>query len=914
MATCNEWNDALAAFLFRPEHSGRVVALGLGEGDIAEAGQRAHLDVPAVDNLIEAVKEGRHARHVIGGAVNRFVRWDDDGRSGTPPFIAHLAVFVHAILNADAIAAVSDDRNVHGRICALLGMPSRPLRLDRLAPALDALVDWANSDLDGSSGRITLYRYGKMRYVGVIRGQGLLTANDRDAMTWVFAEEGIPPGTVSPRHSLAAALRSGSNNRLLPRRVGRALEDEGGRELLLQQAGDLQRAWQGDPIGPDPRPPGQPAPLKSVRIMLATRHGMPTAVQIGPVSLRVRDPSGTALEGLDDGGAEFDLPGAGGVTVRAGNRFGWSSILTSRGDGEDVLATSLGWPGGMRMRGGGFSAARPASQRAILEQPSWTGGLVEIDDPAREIRVGGVVVLLADDPEKVRRDFPFVPPVPLWRRVPEVPMWWVRWEANQPLLVGSYLETAYVPPRQGIRLHRWPKSAIVTDHHMEAPLLIEAPSDVLAVADAVGKIQTLAPLPAGRFVLEGVEGDFDLRIPGVTRGRRVRVRDVGLSNPPAVFLDFGGRVAQVGAFGARVSPTLVPVAPVAPAMAPQLACPHVETIDMKGNDQSASAVILGVISVSPGGISWSRLGELIDDLEDAGFPVVSRERHAYALQALGHVEQVVDESGSSNLVAAPPILTPLPEHPGQYVLCGARTRSFLACVKKACEDAGAIFQMRSNNGPAPAVVLITGDTNAVAEAANSASIPVPIEIASAPVPWGLVDSIPSLVAAAWPWTPPAAPGAWTGWHGFWMNRFSNRSRDLPRTNVPPAAAVPTVTQFRSRDQSHSFLVRRDDGILQEAPSPDLGAGRWAALALADETAASIWFDPDRLLLAIRSTPRLPRFVSRAFTLCSGFAARVEEFPGMPRLDIYPEIPEPLIRSLVERLGVPIGHINHVKLP
>ena len=216
------WNDALASHFFNPGMEGRIVYLDVNPNVLSDIRKRLE---PAAGDFINAVKIGppwAYRRGVCQQALQALQYWQHQ-RSGYPPYIAYLSLFV--------LAAGSDGDYSHNayypRLRDLLDEPGDgPLpSFDRMWRLWDDLETWASLDRRGELGIFESRTTGGFRHIGYPISQCILSEQDRIALPQVFFGAGLDPATFHPADELARALRNTATSHLLLPRTLRIAEN-----------------------------------------------------------------------------------------------------------------------------------------------------------------------------------------------------------------------------------------------------------------------------------------------------------------------------------------------------------------------------------------------------------------------------------------------------------------------------------------------------------------------------------------------------------------------------------------------------------------------------------------------------------------------------------------------------------------
>lgn len=267
-----------------------------------------------------------------------------------------------------------------------------------------------------------------------------------------------------------------------------------------------------------------------------------------------------------------------------------------------------------------------------------------------------------------------------------------------------------------------------------------------------------------------------------------------------------------------------------------------------------------------------------------------------ALSCLGHIDWHRDE-GEIAVVAAPPVIVSLPillSH--RAILCGARSPSTVANLKRAAEGSKARVIVNSQTGIspyAPARVELHGESaSAIKGIANSVGI-LHMDLPPARLlAHGSVSLVEYTRGLVWSsereldWPP----------QDFNEDRASFRRRaETPRRRRLSRYQNPVTSAWH-------FRLWRDG----ESAEVDLDWGRYA---IASESSINYlrYIRERGSALAPLGAP-LPPLLARAFGLCSGRWPPLVENPGggpFRRCYEYAGVPPSVFNSVAQKIGMPI---------
>jgi hypothetical protein len=275
-----------------------------------------------------------------------------------------------------------------------------------------------------------------------------------------------------------------------------------------------------------------------------------------------------------------------------------------------------------------------------------------------------------------------------------------------------------------------------------------------------------------------------------------------------------------------------------------------------------------------------------------------RRRAVLALDALAHCDAIF-AGDADDVFVAPPVLAALPTAGlPRAVLCGSRSpeafRSLQAAATASSHRVRIRVTSQSTAVPfAPSRVEVEADSDS---AMHEFATQVGVVYESIPVSWslaGISGSVDEYLAAL-----------------EWSHR--------PDLSWPRSDFNPEALHFAAPrgDSSPLLLSRYQDPVRGQfrywlwkgdlsAPA-DPAWGRYAVLQLHRNDV--LRYEPESGTLSVPSTVPLPRLLSRALTLCSGYAARAmsqpadRQAPRILRYDVYRSVPPDVNRVCAEKLG------------
>ena len=241
------WNDALAARFFNEEMAGRNVHLYVNQGLVTEIGQV----LPGAGDFRSAVARSPQAgafngERVCARAIREFRSWRTV-RSGCPPYIAYLCLFVLASGTDGDFAPNA----YYPRLWTLMGHDGRtgPVRqFDHMRDLWDDLEEWTVFDKQGELGIFRSRSIGGLIHVGYPLSQSLLVEQERKGLPQIFYDAGLEPAGDYPTDELARTLRHPLARKTLRPRTVRLVKSQEYADLynaLLDAVAEELFAWDG---------------------------------------------------------------------------------------------------------------------------------------------------------------------------------------------------------------------------------------------------------------------------------------------------------------------------------------------------------------------------------------------------------------------------------------------------------------------------------------------------------------------------------------------------------------------------------------------------------------------------------------------------------------------------------------------
>ena len=334
------WNDALAARFFNEEMAGRNVHLYVNQGLVAEIGQ----GLPDAGDFRSTVGTFPQAgtfngERVCARAIGEFRRWRTV-RSGFPPYIAYLCLFVLASGTDGDFAPNA----YYPRLWTLLGCDGRtgPVpQFDHMRVLWDDLEDWAVFDKQGELGIFRSRSIGGFIHVGYPLSQSLLVEQERKGLPQIFYDAGLEPAGDYPADELARTLRRPLARRALRARTVRLVENQQYADLysaLLEAVAEELAAWDGT----------MPASALGHSVLQDTPGlaGLRICIDLDQVSNTVNASIRCKLNReFPDDGLSID-----GELEAGESGNGWSLPIGKRSTGEILDASQIDWNNGSTMK------------------------------------------------------------------------------------------------------------------------------------------------------------------------------------------------------------------------------------------------------------------------------------------------------------------------------------------------------------------------------------------------------------------------------------------------------------------------------------------------------------------------------------------------------------------------------------
>ncbi len=309
-----------------------------------------------------------------------------------------------------------------------------------------------------------------------------------------------------------------------------------------------------------------------------------------------------------------------------------------------------------------------------------------------------------------------------------------------------------------------------------------------------------------------------------------------------------------------------------------------------------------------GRCTWQRFRSAFDDLHTRSLSTTARATEepdsnvranaARTLDALGHCD-VLFGAGSDAVFAAPSVLAALPVAGlSRAVLCGSRSPESLGILQDAAGRAGRSAQV-----------------HIASQISWSPHAPARIEVRATSE--ALIDHLAHEVGVAYERVPPAWSLSSFGGslEGFLKQLTWSKRPDLtwPRTDFDPGQL-----RFTGRQDSDALtLSRYQDPVRgrwlfwlwhgeESAEIDDPSWGRYAVLMACRRRVLE--YDVASGELAVPAGARLPRLISRAATLCSGYAPRTiaraagASDAGTRTYHVYRSVPPDVYDVLAGKLG------------
>jgi hypothetical protein len=328
-----DWNDAIAARIFRPEMAGRQVFLYVNDDLIEEIGGEG-----SIPRFVSAVEHGPPWVPDHLGLCQKALRTLDGWRGRDlhfPPYIGYLGMFVLAVGVEGPFAAHA----YYPRLRTLLGWPDvdagAPPSFHRMLELWEDLEVWSNQDTAGALGFSSIRIAGEWIHVGLPKAQAVLTEQELRALPSVFAAAEFDPTAPPSDRELARALRR-HGTQLLRAATLELLASSGAEPELLAVLLDTVRSeledWDGE-------------------IEEATGEHERRITALARVCLRIDRVAGRANATLRvAANAEFPPEGL-ALSTRDGTQQltcreylpGWSSPIRDTGSERDLDASDSSW-------------------------------------------------------------------------------------------------------------------------------------------------------------------------------------------------------------------------------------------------------------------------------------------------------------------------------------------------------------------------------------------------------------------------------------------------------------------------------------------------------------------------------------------------------------------------------------------
>lgn len=383
-----EWNNAIAARIFRPEMAGRQVFLYVNDDLIEEIGGEG-----SIPRFVAAVEEGPPWVPAHLGLCQKALRALEGWRDRSlefPPYIGYLGLFVLAVGVDGSFASYA----YYPRLRTLLDWPDIDAgalpSFHRMLELWEDLEVWSNQDAGGTLGVSSIRIAGEWIHVGLPKAQAVLTEQELRALPSIFAAAEFDPTGPPSDRALARALRRHGTQVLRPPTLD-LLANPGTEPELLAVLLDTVRneleEWDGET---------QPAAGGQERTITA----------LARVCIRIDEIAGRASATLRvAANAEFPEDGL-NLLTRDGARHltcreylpGWSSPLREALAERELDASELSWaePLLLRDEAAGWQVRLPAARVRIFVTglPFDLPGHVEV----RRLTANKPFVLAASEP------------------------------------------------------------------------------------------------------------------------------------------------------------------------------------------------------------------------------------------------------------------------------------------------------------------------------------------------------------------------------------------------------------------------------------------------------------------------------------------------------------------------------------
>ena len=200
----DSWNDLIVSAFYSPNSRGRLVYLDVDHDRIASlAGSLSPVpDDPVTDfvaSIVRTLELARPRQRIFSPHVNRVSLWREGPRTGPPPCVALLSLFVLAAEGMRADSQYSSS-NYYARLHELVS-PTKDVAKDKLgrdfraeSPIFWGVLNQWLEDRDGGLGLPTAFAFDRRRFVGIPISQALVREADRQILAECFAQYGLRPG------------------------------------------------------------------------------------------------------------------------------------------------------------------------------------------------------------------------------------------------------------------------------------------------------------------------------------------------------------------------------------------------------------------------------------------------------------------------------------------------------------------------------------------------------------------------------------------------------------------------------------------------------------------------------------------------------------------------------------------------
>lgn len=373
-----EWNSALVARFFGPEHSGESVFLYANEDLIEEVAQEIN---SSPLQFVDAVKVGPpwvSSGGLCQRALSSLRDWRDRGLQH-PPYIAYLVLFVLAAGLEGTFHAAS----YYPRLRFLLGEPAGSTlpSFHRMLELWDDLEQWATFEKRGEMGVFTARISGNRIHVGLPLGQMILTESERNNLPRIFLAGTLEPGSEVSDIELGHVLRTKGSGLLRSRTMALLTNksDEEQLEALVDTVADELAAWDGA------------TPAEGDGTSEEHYGAARLAIRLDPIAKRVSARVRIRLSQAFPDQLLLTAPEIDGRLVCGETIPGWSAALRAENEESDFDAARVDWESGTTFRDQdvGWKIALPGRRVRVLVEGSRFGlpGLVEVNRVSRNEEV-----------------------------------------------------------------------------------------------------------------------------------------------------------------------------------------------------------------------------------------------------------------------------------------------------------------------------------------------------------------------------------------------------------------------------------------------------------------------------------------------------------------------------------------------